>query len=413
MVYDASIGFDPNDPTSSPAGRQWLASFGANTLGMSDPQAQQTAALYAMLWPGSDQNQTINQALAAAAANNQFNQGIASGQLKNQSTQIANTNAYQQGLLANARAQLAQQAQQFEQTYGLQAGTLLGTFNGQPTLANLAQQAQFLGTYNGNPTLQAKNQEQTYGLNLAALSGQLPNGGGQTLAGQQQGFNQWLANQQNAQAIGALTGEYGGNPTLAARAQQAAQQQAQAQIGLNTLQLGASLGGPADWLNYEEAASGARNNPLLAQGVASWADMTNNRPTGTAGWAGGAPVARSLDTLSADFGGPGSQGAYGRSTDQPMYAGGSASFNEQGGGSNVTPMYGTTGTGGYQPNKQATADYLANIGMNTNQVAPGWYQSLNPDQQQMAMGAWSKSGQSPQTVLTNLARNGISQGWAA
>ena len=464
---------------------------------------------------------TLNEALAAAAQQNQFNNTIAQGGLNNQTQQIANTNAYQMALIQQAKDQLAQAAHQFEQNYGLQAGALTGMFNGQPTLANLGQQAQYTGyyngtptmqniaqiaaltgMYNGNPTLAAQQAQQQFGLQQGALTGQyggMPTqaaqqwaqqlalaaagltgqyGGDQTLAAQNQQF------QQGVQAAG-LTGQYQGAPTLAA--QQLAQQNdmQRAGLGLQTLQLGASLGGPADWLNYQTAAAGARQNPLLAQGVASWADMTNGSPRGGAGWAGGALQPRTLGTLANDFGGgagqPGAapqgltpqeqarldqilarnaqlsnagQGTVspediaeaqrylargGRPTsvapqtpstgpnrgamfqqpgggwangagaggaagvaDSPVYAGGSATFNESGGGG-VTQ----------KPNANATADYMARVGQRTNEWSPNFWNSLNPDQQDMYKNAWEKSGQSSRTVLANASRNRITQGWAA
>lgn len=358
-------------------------------------------------------------ALAALAAQNQFNNNIASGGLKNQTQQIKNQNAYQQGLLANARAQLAQAAAQFEQTYGLQVGSLTGMFNGSPTLANLAQQAQFLGTYNGQPTLAAQNQQQQFGLQQGALTGQYQ--GNPTLAAQQWadqlGLNQaaltgqyqgnpTLAaqNQQFQQGVqaGALTGQYNGAPTLAA--QQLAQQgqQAQAQLGLNTLQLGASLGGPSNWLDYETAAAGARQNPLLAQGVAAWADMTNTRPTGTGSWAGGALQPKTLGTLGADFGAAGG-GARGMPETAPRAAGAVGS-----------PVYETgVGFAREKPDLNATANYMAQAGMNTSQWAPNFWNSLNSDMQDMFKNAWLKSGQSPATVLSNASRQRVTQGFGA
>jgi hypothetical protein len=339
---------------------------------------------------GSDAD-TIDAALAAASEQNQFNRGISTGQLANQTRQVGvasaaqkATAAYQQGLLKQAMKELQEKAHEFEQTFGLQEGTvlgiykgqptltakgqegqMLGVYNGQPTLANLAQQAQFLGTYNGQPTQQAQNQQQQYGLQVGALTGAFE--GNPTLAAQNQ-------QQQYGLQQGALTGLYQNQPTLAALAQLAQQRQAQAQLGLNTLQLGSQLSGPSNWLQYENTAGAARANPLLQQGVASWADLTNTAPTGV-GAASSAPLmAKSLGTLAGDF------------------------------GLNGAP----TGAG---PSSQPTADALAQIGQNTNQWAPGWWANLNPDQQKMAADAWSMSGQSPDTVLSNAARNAISQGF--
>jgi hypothetical protein len=547
--------------------------------------------------------------MQALAQQNEFNQGIQQGGLNNQTQQIGNTHQYQMGLLAQAQAQLAQAAQQFEQTYGLQVGSLTGMFQGQPTLAalgqqgqmtgyyqgaptlqNLAQQAQYTGMYGQTPTLQAINQGQQFGLQQGALTGTYQGGltlpawqaqqqaaqnqgamlghfngmptlqaqlglgslgiaqagvtgqynGTPTQQAQQQAYNQWATAQQLGQSQGALTGTYGGAPTLAA--QQLAQQgqQAQGALGLQTLQLGASLGGPSDWLNYSEAASGARQNPLLAQGVASWADMTNGGPRGSGGWGGGELQPRTLGTLQQDVGGavqPGQQpmpgappapmqpgqpaqaglspqeqarfqqladramqlraagepmpaidldemqrfqargavlpqatfGAPGGGQAQPggmstgggnqsalaqqwaaqygqpqpgapaggvpwqplvrpgaanqggtMFAGGTPGFRtwQNEGPGSMAPA-GPTATGNEQMgagnglNQDATSSYMAQAGKRTNEWAPGFWGSLNSDQQDMYKGAWKKSGQSPSTVLANRARNSISQGWAA
>jgi hypothetical protein len=378
-------------------------------------------------WMDPQNAERINQAMLAAAQNNEFNQGITQGGLKVQQGQLGvNKNAqqatqqYQQGLLQQALMTLQQNAQQFGQTFGLQQAGVTGTYNGAPTLAALTAQQQnalaqagLMGyDAQGRPTLAGTAQQQQNVLAQAGLMGYDAQGR-PTLAGTAQQQANAIAQGNLGVSQGALTGVYNGQETLAAQAQRAAQEQARAQLGLGTLQFGSTLSGPGKWLEYENAAGAARANPALAQGVASWADMTNGRPTGGGGWAAGyQPQVRSLGTMANDFGyggGIGStadlvaqaaQGGGGRSNDQ-VYAGGSSAFNEQGGG------------GMQAPNTNATANALAQTGMHTNQWAPGWWNGLNPDQQQMTMDAWSQSGQSPQTVLANASRNRMTQGFGA
>ena len=162
-------------------------------------------------------------------------------------------------------------------------------------------------------------------------------------------------------------------------------QNARAQLGLQTLQLGASLRGPRDWLAYQEAAGGARANPYLNQGVASWADASSNRMTGQGSWNGGAPQRMDLNALAGDFGGGG------------------------GGGGNDYPGGANWFTGG-GVNKNDTVGALNSIAMNPHKAHTGWWSSLNPSQQQMAIGAWEKSGHDPDTVLARLAAGRVSQG---
>lgn len=515
-------GFNNNIATGQLGVQQGQLGVQQGQLGVNQ-QAQQNTAWY--------NQQLVQQAIAALQQNqNQFNQNFGV-------TQAGVTGQYQGNpTMAN---------QQFQQNFGLQQGALTGSYNGQQTLAGLTQQqsnalaqAGLMGfDANGTPTLAGYNQafqnqlaQAGQSLQQAGVTGML--NGQQTLASQlglgQLGLGQQTAEQQAA----ALTGNYQGNQTLASQLQQAnlsgmyagsptmaaqnqnfnqgisaagvtgqyngqntlaqqiannQNQQAQGQLGLNTLQLGSQLSGPSNWLQYENAAAGARANPNLQQGVASWADMTNNQPTGTGAMqAGYQPQARTVGTMAQDFTGqqygpptgggqtysPQTGGvvrdafgqptyapaqgeqATGRSFDtstlqgggqqnQQMYAGGGGTFNESGGyqqqqGSVAQPWQGfndmagagggTTNTGQYgvqqrsaapmygaqqqgQPNAGATANALSNIGSHPSQVAPGWWNSLNGDQQKMTTDAWSSSGQSPDTVLANINRNGVGQGF--
>lgn len=146
----------------------------------------------------------------------------------------------------------------------------------------------------------------------------------------------------------------------------------QGQLGLSTLTLGSQLRGPRDWLSYMDATAGAGQNPMLQQAVGAWADLTNNRPRGTGAWNGAAPQKFDLNALASDFmGGGGGQG------------------------------------GGGSPRISA----LDQVARTPGAAAPGWWQSLGSDAQEMAKGYWEKNGDSPNTILNRLAYNQPTQGF--
>ena len=153
------------------------------------------------------------------------------------------------------------------------------------------------------------------------------------------------------------------------------------QLGLSTAQLGASLRGARDLWAYDRAAGAANQNPILRQAVSTWANMTNNSPTGLGAWGGGDPERMSLNALSADFGGPGGGVTPGSVSD--MYGGGSS--------------------------KSETLRALDAVARNPQQAAAGWYESMNPTQQQMTLGAWEELGHDPDTVLSRYRNSRINQ----
>ncbi len=179
----------------------------------------------------------------------------------------------------------------------------------------------------------------------------------------------------------ALRGELG-RGDLALRQQTQAQnfQLGQGNLGLGTAQLGASLRGPRDIFAYDRVAAGVSSNPLLQSAVSSWADMTNNRPTGMGSWQGGNPERMTLGALANDF---------------------------AGWGMGATPGSVSATNGG---GKQETLRALDEIARNVHQTAPGWWESLNPTQQQIAMGAWEETGHDVPTVLGRLNASRIRQG---
>jgi hypothetical protein len=169
----------------------------------------------------------------------------------------------------------------------------------------------------------------------------------------------------------------------------------QGQLGLGTLQLGAQLRGPRDVFAYDRMAAATSSNPILANAVSTWADLTNNRPTGLGSWQGGTPERASLGALAADFGG------LGRTTEGPGSGGG-------GGGGAATSA--TEPASVFSGGKQQTLAALDQIARSPNQAHTGWWGSLDPNQQQMAIGAWEELGHDPNTVLSRLRAGRVNQG---
>jgi hypothetical protein len=149
----------------------------------------------------------------------------------------------------------------------------------------------------------------------------------------------------------------------------------QGTLGLNTLQLGSQLRGPRDWLQYQRAASGANQNPVLTGAVDAWASLTQNKPTGLGAWGGGEVQPFDLNALSSDFGGPGA------GQNGPMYT----------------------------PEQQAFMQTADQAAKSPNQLGAGWWESKSPDQQQMYVGAWDVLGHSPDTVLSRYKNTRIGQ----
>jgi hypothetical protein len=154
----------------------------------------------------------------------------------------------------------------------------------------------------------------------------------------------------------------------------------QGQLGLGTLQLGAQLRGPRDVFAYDRMAGATSSNPILANAVSTWADLTNNRPTGMGAWQGGTPERASLGALAADFGGLGS----------PAAGAGSAAGGDNG--------------------KQQTLAALDNFFRNPHQAAPGFLESMNPTQLAMTQGAADELGHDWDTVQARYHAGRIGQG---
>lgn len=242
---------------------------------------------------------------------------------------------------------LAQQAHDLavktqQQNYELATGQMMGTFQGQPTLAGLGQAAQYTGLYNGTPTLQAINQENQFGLQQAGVTGQYQ--GAPTL----QAINQ---QQQYGLQLGAQTGYQNGQATLP-------REQAAANTALQAAQIGASLRGPGDWAQYLQAMNGIAGSPASA--------LVASAPGGLGQAAGPAPAPMTLASMlgqagvmprqsgvptSAQYGqtvlhGDPSQGAEGpmMAGGGQMFAGGTPGFNEQTGSYSSAPAGGMRST---------------------------------------------------------------------
>lgn len=161
---------------------------------------------------------------------------------------------------------------------------------------------------------------------------------------------------------------------LALRMQQEAHQYelGRGNLGLNTLQLGASLHGPRNWDSYLETASRAGQNPILQGALGTWSSLTNVRPN-TGAVAGPLPQRFDLNALAGDFMG-GGQGS---------------------------------GGGVYDP-MQHRDQNLDRVAMGGS--SPGWWQSLSPDERERAKGYWEQRGWSSDDVLSRLSYTAANQG---
>jgi hypothetical protein len=166
----------------------------------------------------------------------------------------------------------------------------------------------------------------------------------------------------------------------------------QGQLGLGTLQLGAQLRGPRDVFAYDRMAGATSSNPILANAVSTWADLTNNRPTGMGAWQGGTPERASLGALAADFGG------LGRTTEGPGSGGGGAATSA------------TEPASVFSGGKQQTLAALDQIARNPQSTSANWWGNLNPTQREMAIGGWLELGHDPDSVLSRYGASRINQG---
>lgn len=131
-------------------------------------------------------------------------------------------------------------------------------------------------------------------------------------------------------------------------------------LGLDTLNLGASLKGPRNWDTYLETAAQAGQDPILSQAMTTWSSLTNPRPNAGA-VQGAMPQRFDLNALASDFMGTGVASQAGR--------------------------------------RDANLDAVA-MG---RAPAPGWWQGLSDDEKQRSIGYWETHGWSPTSVLNSLA----------
>jgi hypothetical protein len=151
--------------------------------------------------------------------------------------------AYQQALLrqGDRNIAIAEARAAWDKTY--QEAGLTGQYNGTDTLAGQAQRAQLTGMFEGHETTayqqQLFNQEMQKVANELAAAGLLGTyQGQQTLAAKAQEFQQAIS------AAG-LTGVYNGAPTQQAIAQQNS-------TALSLMQLQSQLQGPRNWAAYQK-----------------------------------------------------------------------------------------------------------------------------------------------------------------
>jgi hypothetical protein len=138
-------------------------------------------------------------------------------------------------------------------------------------------------------------------------------------------------------------------------------------LGLNTMQLGASLHGPRQWDQYLRTAAAAGQNPILQGALGTWSSLTNVRPN-TGAMGGPLPQRFDLNALSGDFmGGVGQSQANQRNADLDRVAMGGA-------------------------------------------PAPGWWQGLSGSEQERAKGYWENNGWDPNSVLNSLSYTATNQG---
>lgn len=133
-------------------------------------------------------------------------------------------------------------------------------------------------------------------------------------AAQQNAFNNSITqgNLGVSQATQQATAQYQQGLLQNAREQLAIQRQGQQlQTGYQTLDLGSRLRGARDYFQYQQMAAGARGNPLVQGAVQTWANMSQDRPTGGGAWAGGNPEPMTLQALTNDLGAGGGGGGGG------------------------------------------------------------------------------------------------------
>lgn len=313
--------------------------------------------------------------------------------------------------LAQQVHQLAVQTQQ--QNYELSGAALTGTFQGNPTLANLNQTAQYTGLYNGTPTLQAQNQQQQFGLQQGQLTGLYE--GAPTLAAQNQ-------QQQYGLQLGAQTGYQNGQATLS-------REQAAANAAMEAARLGASLQGPANYAKYLQAANAVAGSPVSA--------LVASAPGGLGQMQGdpGGPI--TLAGMLSQYGVMPGQGAsqpgagapvgtqygqtvlhgdptqYNEPSNGQMFAGGTPGFNEQTGSYSSAPAGGmrstmpvgavgsgqrgargfSDGGGSLTPEQDAQYRHAATADPTTRQQA--WWQQQNANNPYVTT---QQQGWNPQSV---------------
>ena len=285
--------------------------------------------------------------------------------------------AYNEGMLQYQREELAfRKAQEAWKEVTDKAG-LTGMYEGQWSMPSQQYFASTFGTWGaptaGQQTLAGQQQQWQQAYDTASQYGQYyglgqaPAAGTQTQAAQEQQYTQWLRSAQEA------------------RANQALQQQ----TAQNYLNLLSQLRGPADWAKYQQvlgATPGGMRDLVSAA-------MGQYVPGGGA-TTGYQPQAASLQTLQQQIGGYGAPGMYTQGAGGQQYGGpytgggGPTNFAEGTYGYDAT---GRPGTGTPQEAAGGGTNTMGNLPA-PNQIAAQSWKNLAPSQQQMIMGQYEAQG---------------------
>lgn len=194
----------------------------------------------------------------------------------NYQTQLGNVDAQLNdwlNLAPEQQLQIQNELTRLERDYGLQVGSLMGTFGGQRTLAGSAQDANYTGYYGGQRTMQAQQQDFANQMAMAELMGTY--NGQQTMAAKNQDW-------QNRFAYGQATGTFNnGQTTLAKQQMDSQNSQWEQKFNEDVRQFGLQYA-LQKWSAQQSASNAAADNARqnsalgLQQQQLDWARNPNN-----------------------------------------------------------------------------------------------------------------------------------------
>src|SRR5215831_15862948 len=336
--------------------------------------------------------------------------------------QAAATKAYQDAQMRNQGEQIALQKAQFAWQQEMDKAGLTGMYLGQYTMPSQQYFAGAFGSWMptgpqaGQQTLQGQQTQADIAQNWSNMFGQYyapgtaPAQGAQTQAAQQAAL-------QNAATVAGLTGMYTapgaggpGTQTLAGQNQYwnqafqqqqfaAQQQQLQQQNAQSYLQLLASLRGPADWAKYQQVLG---STPGGMRDLAA-AAMGQYIPGGGA-TTGVQPQAASLNSIYAQIQGSPNTYAYPGQPQGDMMGWQSSPQSGQAWGTGIgVGQQGTTADQQLQATGNGTNMYGAQSQQYNlpapNQIAPQSWNNMAPSQQQMLLGQYEAQGWDKNDVL--------------